>query len=129
MTNLFKLATFLLLCASFAAAQYHESHDPNVKRPVLEFANHHTAKIAWTSRHGMDDVLQYSTNPNDLYQAVDAVEKMGGDNHRASLTNLRPHTTYYVRMTDKSGRPLGPVYTFRTPGEGQPDIHEVPLGQ
>jgi Purple acid Phosphatase, N-terminal domain len=129
MTNLLKITAFLLLCASFAAAQYHDHGDPNVKRPMLEFANHHTAKIAWTSRHGMDDVLEYSTNPENYYKAVDAVERMGGDNHRASLVNLRPNTTYYVRMTDKSGRPLGPVFTFRTTAPGQPDIHEVPLGQ
>ena len=127
MTNLLKITAFLLLCASFAMAQNHG--DPNVKRPMLEFANQHTAKIAWTSRHGMDDVLQYSANPNDLFKAVDAVEKMGGDNHRASLVNLRPNTTYYVRMMDKGGRPLGPVYTFRTTAPGQRDIHEQPLGQ
>ena len=100
-----------------------------IKKPMLEFANTSSAKIAWTSSQGADDVLQYSTDPNHFTQAVDAIEKLSGDNHRASLTGLQPNTTYYVRMTDKSGNPVAPVFSFKTPAQGQPAIHEQPLKQ
>jgi len=94
---------------------------------MLEFANASQAKIAWTSKQGADLVLQYSTDPNNFNQAADAIEHSGGDNHRATITNLQPNTTYYVRMTDKSGQPVGPVFSFKTPAQGQPPIHEQPL--
>ncbi|MGC2742438.1 MAG: fibronectin type III domain-containing protein, partial [Candidatus Angelobacter sp.] len=58
---------------------------------------------------------------------ADAIEHSGGDNHRATISNLQPNTTYYVRMVDKSGQPVGPVYSFKTPAQGQPPIHEQPL--
>jgi Purple acid Phosphatase, N-terminal domain len=135
--KLFKIAAFMLLCACFAAAQTpaatqtatanQQSSTPQVTKTMLEFANANQAKIAWTSKQGADLVLQYSTDPNNFNQAVDAIEHSGGDNHRATIPNLQPNTTYYVRMTDKNGQPVGPVYSFKTPAQGQPPIHEQPL--
>ncbi|HEV7551341.1 MAG TPA: fibronectin type III domain-containing protein [Candidatus Angelobacter sp.] len=136
MMKIFKIAAFLLLCACFAAAQTPatpQTATPNpqastqVEKPMLEFANASQAKIAWTSKQGADLVLQYSTDPNTFNQAADAIEHSGGDNHRATLGNLQPNTTYYVRMTDKNGQPVGPVYSFKTPAQGQPPIHQQPL--
>jgi phosphodiesterase/alkaline phosphatase D-like protein len=137
MMKIFKIAAFLLLCACFAAAQTPataqtattnpQAGAPQVTKPMLEFANANQAKIAWTSSQGADLVLQYSTDPNNFNQAVDAIEHVGGDNHRATLGNLQPNTTYYVRMTDKNGQPVGPVYSFKTPAQGQPPIHQQPL--
>jgi len=135
MSNLLKIAAVLLLCAGFAMAQTPATPAPATgqqstmisKGPTLEFANANSAKIAWTSKQGADLVLQYSTNPSSFTQAVDAIEKMGGDNHRATMTGLQPNTTYYVRMTDKTGNPVGPVYSFKTPAQGQAPIHEQPL--
>jgi phosphodiesterase/alkaline phosphatase D-like protein len=137
MMKIFKIAAFLLLCVCFAAAQTPataqtattnpQAGAPQVTKPMLEFANANQAKIAWTSPQGADLVLQYSTDPNNFNQAVDAIEHVGGDNHRATLGNLQPNTTYYVRMTDKNGQPVGPVYSFKTPAQGQPPIHQQPL--
>ena len=136
MMKIFKIAAFLLLCACFAAAQTpattqtataSQQAGTQVEKPMLEFANANSAKIAWTSKQGADLVLQYSTDPNNFNQAADAIEHSGGDNHRATITNLQPNTTYYVRMTDKSGQPVGPVFSFKTPAQGQPPIHEQPL--
>lgn len=135
MSNLLKIAAILLLCAGFAMAQTPTTQTSATsqqstmisKGPTLEFANANEAKIAWTSKTGADLVLQYSTNPSTFNQAVDAIEKLGGDNHRATMTSLQPNTTYYVRMTDKSGNPVGPVYSFKTPAHGQAPIHEQPL--
>lgn len=135
MSNLLKIAAVLLLCAGFAVAQTPATPAPAAgqqntmltKGPTLEFANANSAKIAWTSKQGADLVLQYSTNPSSFTQAVDAIEKMGGDNHRATMTGLQPNTTYYIRMTDKTGNPIGPTYSFKTPAQGQAPIHEQPL--
>src|SRR6266853_44941 len=137
MMKIFHIAPFLLLCACFVAAQNPATTQPattnqqagtqQVTKPMLEFANASQAKIAWTSKQGADLVLQYSTDPNNFNQAADAIEHSGGDNHRATITNLQPNTTYYVRMTDKSGQPVGPVFSFKTPAQGQPPIHEQPL--
>jgi Purple acid Phosphatase, N-terminal domain len=132
MIRLFKIATVLLFCACVTATlgsgPVANAQSPQVHRVMLEFADANQAKIAWTSRHGEDLVLEYSPRPDHFRRAVDAVERQGGDNHRATLNDLRPHTTYYVRMADKSGRPVGPSFSFTTPGRHEPAIHEQQLG-
>jgi hypothetical protein len=137
MLKLLRIVPVLLLCTCFAVstpatAQYGDRGDRDrgerqVQKATLEFANDNSAKIAWTSRHGEDLVVQYSTDPNNFNMAVDAIEHRGGDNHRGTMINLQPHTVYYVRMTDKRGQPVGPVFSFRTPGRHQQPIHEQPL--
>ena len=136
MKKLFTITAVLLLCVCFVAAQTpgttqaataSQQAGTQVEKPMLEFANANSAKIAWTSKASQDLVLQYSTDPNNYTQAADAIEKTGGDNHRATISNLQPNTTYYVRMTDKQGQPVGQVFTFKTPAQGQPPIHEQPL--
>jgi hypothetical protein len=136
--KIFRIAALMLLCASFAAAQTpattqtstanQQAGSMQVTKPMLEFANANSAKIAWTSKASQDLVLQYGTDPNNFGPlAVDAIEHTGGDNHRATITNLQPNTTYYVRMVDKQGQPVGQVFTFKTPAQGQPAIHQQPL--
>jgi len=133
MKNLLKIAAVLVFCAGFALAQTPATPTTSqtstqVEKPMLEFANANSAKIAWTSKASQDLVLQWGTDPNSFGPlAADAIEKSGGDNHRATLTNLQPNTTYYVRMVDKQGQPVGPVHTFKTPAQGAPAIHEQPL--
>jgi hypothetical protein len=137
MKKLFAIAVTLVFCACLAAAQTPGVTQPSsatqqagtmVEKPMLEFANANSAKIAWTSKQGADLDLHYTTDRNNLQQAaVGAVEKMGGDNHRATLTNLQPNTTYFIVMTNKTGQPVGPVFSFKTPAQGQPPIHEQPL--
>jgi hypothetical protein len=130
--KILKIAVFMLLCVCFVAAQTPATANPQagtqVTKPMLEFANANSAKIAWTSKASQDLVLQYSTTPSNFGPlAEDAIEHNGGDNHRATISNLQPNTTYYIRMVDKSGQPVGPVFTFKTPAQGQPPIHEQPL--
>lgn len=135
MLKLLRFVPVLLLFTCFAAwtpatAQNGDRGgrgDRQVENAMLEFANDNSAKIAWTSSHGEDLVVQYSTDPNNFNLAVDAIEHRGGDNHRGTLINLRPHTVYYVRMTDKRGQPVGPVFSFRTTGRRDQPIHEQPL--
>ncbi len=146
MNNIFKIAMFLLLCACFAAAQTPatppataqqpaattpQAGTSDVKKPMLEFANANSAKIAWISADNQSENLgmHYGTSPTSLTGAVDAVENTSGKGHRASLVNLQPNTTYYVQMTTSTGQPVGPMYKFKTPAQGQPAIHEQPLGQ
>ncbi|HET9838898.1 MAG TPA: fibronectin type III domain-containing protein [Candidatus Angelobacter sp.] len=137
MKKLFAITGILLLCACFAVAQTpatpQTSTQPtstDIVKPMLEFANANSAKIAWTTRQGADLDLHYSTDRNNLQQAaVGAVEHMNGDNHRATLTGLQPNTTYFVAMTNKQGQPIGPVFSFKTPAQGQAAIHEQPLIQ
>jgi hypothetical protein len=137
MKKLFTIAAVLVFCACFAAAQTPGTTQPSstaqqagtdqVLKPVLEFANDKSAKIAWTSKAGADLDLHYGTDAKNMTGAVNAIEKMAGDNHRASLINLQPNTTYFIQMTNKTGQPVGPVFSFKTPAQGQPPIHEQPL--
>jgi hypothetical protein len=133
MMKLFKIAAVLVFCAGFALAQTPgtpttSQPSTQVTKTILEFANANSAKIAWTSKASQDLVLQYGTDPNNFGPlAVDAIEHSGGDNHRATISNLQPNTTYYVRMVDKQGQPVGPVHSFKTPAQGQPPIHQQPL--
>lgn len=137
MMKIFKIAAFMLLCVCFVAAQVpttqtapvNQAGATQVTKPMLEFANANSAKIAWTSKASQDLVLQYSTDPNNFNLAADAIEHSGGDNHRATISNLQPSTTYYVRMTDKTGQPVGPVFSFQTPAQGAKPLHEQPLQQ
>jgi purple acid phosphatase-like protein len=138
MKRLFVITGVLLLCACFAVAQTPATPQTTtptttqiqIEKPMLEFANANSAKIAWTTKEGADLDLHYSTDRNNLQQAaVGAVEHMNGDNHRATLTGLQPNTTYYVAMTNKQGQPVGPTYSFKTPAQGQAAIHEQPLSQ
>lgn len=134
--KILKIAVFMLLCVCFVATQIpataqtatNQQATPQVTKPMLEFANANSAKVAWTSKASQDLVLQYGTDPNNFGPlAVDAIEHSGGDNHRATITNLQPSTTYYVRMVDKSGQPVGPVYSFQTPAQGGKPLHQQPL--
>lgn len=135
--KIFRIAALMLLCAGFAAAQTpattqtstaNQQAGMQVTKPMLEFANANSAKVAWTSKASQDLVLQYGTDPNNFGPlAVDAIEHSGGDNHRATISNLQPNTTYYIRMVDKQGQPVGQVFTFKTPAQGQPPLHEQPL--
>ena len=135
--KILKIAVFMLLCVCFVAAQTpatqpvtanQQAGSTQVTKAMLEFANANSAKIAWTSKASQDLVLQYGTDPNNFGPlAADAIEHSGGDNHRATITSLQPNTTYYVRMVDKSGQPVGQVFTFKTPAQGQAAIHEQPL--
>ena len=136
--NPLKIAAIALLCACFAAAQTpatpqtatsNQQSVPQItKGPTLEFANANSAKIAWTSAQGAEMGMHYGTDPKNLAQPVGTIDKMGGDNHRATLVNLQPNTTYYVQMwTRNPGQAVGSVYSFKTPAQGQPPIHEQPL--
>jgi hypothetical protein len=133
--KVFKIAAFLLLCVCFVAAQTPATpqastatQQADITKPMLEFANATSAKVAWTTKQGADLDLHYSTDRNNLQQAaVGAVEAAGGDNHRATLTNLQPNTTYYIAMTNKGGQPVGPTYSFKTPAHGGAPIHQQPL--
>jgi len=136
MKKLFAITGILLLCACFAAAQTPATPQTTtpttaqmeIDKPMLEFANANSAKIAWTTKQGADLDLHYSTDRNNLQQAaVGAVEHANGDNHRATLSNLQPSTTYYVAMTNKGGQPVGPTYSFTTPAKGGAPLHEQPL--
>jgi hypothetical protein len=136
MMKVLKIAAFMLLCVCFVAMQTPATAQTptaaqqagiQVEKPMLEFANANSAKIAWTSKASQDLVLQYSTDPNNYTLAADAIEHAGGDNHRATISNLQPNPTYYVRMVDKQGQPVGSVFTFKTPAQGQPPLHEQPL--
>jgi FlaG/FlaF family flagellin (archaellin) len=134
--NPLKIAAFALLCACFAAAQTpattqtapsNQQSVPQItKGPTLEFANANSAKIAWTSGQGSQMTMHYGTDPKNLSQPVGAVDTMNGDNHRVTLSNLQPNTTYYIQMWTTS-QPVGSVYSFKTPAQGQPPIHEQPL--
>jgi hypothetical protein len=129
-----KITALLLLCVCFVAAQTPAPQtatptQPDIQKPMLEFANANSAKIAWTSKAGADLDMHYGTDPKNMTGAVNAIENNGGDNHRASLINLQPGTTYYVQMTNKTGQPVGPIFTFKTPAQGQPAVHEQPLSQ
>jgi len=135
--KLFTIAAALLLCfgltAMPAVAQSYPSnqnaHPDVTKGPVLEYASVDKAVIAWTSKQGADMDLHYGTDAKNLSQKVDAVEKLSGDNHRATISGLQPNTTYFLQMTTNGGQPVGKVFSFKTPAQGQPPIHEQNLNQ
>ena len=69
MKNLLKIAAVLVFCASFALAQTPAtpttSQSTQVEKPMLEFANANSAKIAWTSKASQDLVLQWGIEFNE----------------------------------------------------------------
>jgi len=138
--NALKITAFVVLCACFALAQTPataqtpttnpQSAPQITKGPTLEFANANSAKIAWTSAQSAPMGMHYGTDPKNLSQPIASVDKMNGDNHRVTLSNLQPNTTYYVQLwTTNPGAPVGSIYSFKTPAQGQPAVHQQPLTQ
>lgn len=137
--NVLKIAAVAVLCTCFALAQTpatNQTQTPTAsqsvpqitKGPTLEFANANSAKIAWTSAQGAEMGMHYGTDPKNLSQPVGSVDQMKGDNHRVTLTNLQPNTTYYVQVwTRNPGQPVGSTYSFKTPAQGQPAVHQQAL--
>ena len=132
--NSLRIAALLLLCACFATAQTPATPQtatgsqqaPVVKGPVLEFANANSAKIAWTSDQASPMGMHYGTDRNNLSTPAGDVEAQNNKNHRATLTNLQPNTTYYFQLwtTGSQPQPLGPIFSFKTTAQGQPAVHE-----
>ena len=83
MKKLFTIAAVIVFCACFAAAQIPGAIQPSstaqqagtdqVLKPVLEFANDKSAKIAWTSKAGADLDLHYGTDLKKLQKHVSAL--------------------------------------------------------
>ena len=135
--KIFKIAAFVLLCACFVLAQT-PATQPVTANPQASSTQVTKAYAGICQRQLSQDRLDLKSQPGpgSAIQhhsqqlgplAADAIEHSGGDNHRATISNLQPNTTYYVRMVDKQGQPVGPVFTFKTPAQGQPPIHEQPL--
>ena len=134
--NVLRIAAVAVICSCFALSQTpatpqtattgQQSLPQITKGPTLEFANANSAKIAWTSAQGAQMTMHYGTDPKNLNQPIGAVDTMKGDNHRVSIPNLQPNTTYYIQMWTKT-QPVGGVYSFKTPAQGQPAVHEQQL--
>ena len=112
MMKIFKIAAFMpAIRTSLPARRFGnqtitanpQAGTPQVTKPMLEFANANSAKIAWTSKASQDLVVQWGTDPNSFGPlAADAIEKSGGDNHRATISNLQPNPP-----TSPDGRQIG----------------------
>ena len=76
MMKIFKIAAFMLLCVCFVAAQTPATTQPatanpqastQVEKPMLEFANANSAKIAWTSKASQDLVSAIGHRSQQLW--------------------------------------------------------------
>ena len=96
--------------------------------PTIETADDHSATIAWSTSVPSSSQVWYGTDMNNLTQVAEAPYS-GGDTHRVQLINLKPGTTYYFQVESGQGRGARGeaesqgVLSFRTPGSGQPAIH------
>ena len=81
--------------------------------------------IGWITDVDTDGVVAYGTSPDLLGQTVNETDEEGetpepGRTHEVSLSELKPCTTYYFRVssTNRLGsRTVGPILAFTTPSE------------
>lgn len=85
--------------------------------PMIEQASDKNAIIAWTTKSQADMSVKYGTDRNNLSQNADATENAGGTNHRVTLSNLQPNTTYFFQVLH-NGQPVGNVMQVKTVAPG-----------
>jgi phosphodiesterase/alkaline phosphatase D-like protein len=120
--------TAILLCASFALAQYGTNQQGGQKitnGPVVEYTSDHSAMIAWSTKDPSGTYVAYGTDQNNLNQRSE--KAWGGTNHRLELKNLQPGTKYYFQVRSENAKGVGasgadvesPVVSFTTQAKGQ----------
>jgi len=100
--------------------------------PTLHAAAANSATVEWSTNVPSGSTVLYGTDPNKLDQT--AQESWGGTNHKVTLKNLQPNTTYYYQV--KSGEALGSgagqtsqVASFHTDASGNAGASAQPAPQ
>lgn len=99
---------FLLVLATvvaFAGMALAQQDVQITKGPIVEHTGSTNAVIAWSTSASASTVVQYGTDPNNLYQSKQA--PWGGLTHRVTIENLQPGTTYHFRVTSGQGAGTG----------------------
>jgi phosphodiesterase/alkaline phosphatase D-like protein len=89
--------------------------------PVVELVTDNSATIFWTTSGRANSIVRYGDNPNSLNQTA---QGGWGDQHRVTITGLRPNTTYYFRAESAPSEGTGSqmqstVGAFRTVNQGK----------
>jgi phosphodiesterase/alkaline phosphatase D-like protein len=89
--------------------------------PVVEMVSDNSAIINWTTSGRANSVVRYGENPNALSQTA---QGGWGDQHRVTITGLKPSTTYYFRAESAPSENTGTqtqstVGAFRTVNQGE----------
>jgi phosphodiesterase/alkaline phosphatase D-like protein len=80
-----------------------------------------SADVTWTTNVQSSSTVEYGTDRNNLNQTAHG--GWGGPEHRTTLPNLQPNTTYYYRVLSTEGKVSGTgaiarVDSFRTAATG-----------
>jgi hypothetical protein len=118
--SMFVLAVVMALSSNVTAQAVQITNGP-----VIESATANSATIAWSTNAPTSSRAWYGTDMNNLTQLA---EGAAGTTHRVQINNLKPGTTYYFQVESAQGRGGSEaesqgVLSFRTPGPGQPALH------
>jgi len=97
------------------------------RQPSIEFADQHTAVIAWSSDQPSGTQVKYGTAPDQLTERAEM--PWGSLTHRVELKNLQPGTQYYFIAIASEARDTGTnaqseLLSFRTPRDGEPPLRD-----
>jgi phosphodiesterase/alkaline phosphatase D-like protein len=89
--------------------------------PVVEMVSDNSAIITWSTSGRANSMVRYGDNPNALNQTA---QGGWGDQHRVTISGLRPNTTYYFRVESAPSEGTGTqtqstVGAFRTVNQGE----------
>jgi hypothetical protein len=97
--------------------------------PVIEYADDHSATIAWSTNAASSSRIWYGTDRNNLNRLAESGYS-SGTTHRVQIPDLAPGRIYYFQVESAQGRRVsgeaesGGVMTFRTVASGRPPIRD-----
>jgi len=90
----------MALMSTLAVAQVAQTGSVKVEGAVVEAIGQHWARI----NAGDSSEVRYGTDPQNLTQSAKAEQKEGQGNHRVTLKDLKPNTTYYYSSGSEHGQ-------------------------
>jgi phosphodiesterase/alkaline phosphatase D-like protein len=102
-----------LLCLGLSTFGLAQTADVQItKGPEEQNITSNSAEVVWTTNVQGSSTVEYGTDKNNLDQT--ARGGWGGPEHRTTLRNLKPGTTYYYRVLSTEGKVTGTGAIART---------------
>jgi phosphodiesterase/alkaline phosphatase D-like protein len=100
--------TFLaiVLCLGIGTFGVAQTRDVQITQdPTESNVTGNSAEISWTTNVKGSSTVEYGTDRNNLNQTAHG--GWGGPEHKVTLRNLQPNTTYYYRVLSTEGKVTG----------------------
>jgi phosphodiesterase/alkaline phosphatase D-like protein len=95
-----------MLCLGLSTLGVAQTPDVQITQgPTESSITGNSAEISWTTNVRGSSTVEYGTDRNNLNQTAHG--GWGGPEHKVTLRNLQPNTTYYYRVLSTEGKTTG----------------------